>query len=95
MSVSLSFFVEQHKRKKGETMSRSTNRDDHRDDIMKLVFSRPGFAADVARALGVSHQNVSAWNRVPPHHVMKMAALLDMPPEKIRPDIFSRARSKR
>ena len=69
-------------------MERSDARDADRDEVMRLIFSRPGFAAEVARALGVTHQNVSAWNRVPPHHVLKVSAMLDMTPTQIRPDIF-------
>jgi DNA-binding transcriptional regulator YdaS (Cro superfamily) len=53
-----------------------------------MIFAKPGFAADVARHLGVTHQNVSAWKRVPAHHVQKLAPLIEMTPEQIRPDIF-------
>jgi len=83
-----------HKRKRGETMTRAGNRDDQRDAVMKMVFAKPGFAAEVARHLGVTHQNVSAWKKVPPHHVVELAAMLDMTPEQIRPDIFGRRRRR-
>lgn len=87
MNEPLMHFVS-HKRIRGEKMARSDARDDQRDEVMRLIFSRPGFAADVARTLGVTHQNVSAWNKVPPHHVLKVAAMLEMTPAQIRPDIF-------
>jgi len=73
---------------RGEIMRRESPRDAKRDHVMKLIFSEPGFATVVARHLDVTHQNVSAWNRVPPHHVMKLAPLIKMTPEEIRPDIF-------
>jgi len=73
-------------------MARTTNRDDQRDEVMRKIFAKPGFAADVARALDVTHQNVSSWNRVPAHHVISVGKLLRMKPEKIRPDIFGSKR---
>jgi hypothetical protein len=77
------------RKRRGEKL---TGRDAQRDDVMKLIFARPGFAADVARALDVTHQNVSGWNRVPAHHVIDVAIMLEMTPEQIRPDIFGRSR---
>ncbi len=70
----------------------ATTRDVQRDAIMKMIFSRAGFAAEVARHLDVTHQNVSGWNRVPPHHVVSIAELLGMTPAQVRPDIFGRRR---
>ena len=67
---------------------RSTNRDEQRDAVMRMIFAKPGFASAIAKKLGVTHQNVSSWNKVPPHHVQEMSILLDMTPEQIRPDIF-------
>ena len=74
---------------------RSTNRDEQRDAVMRMIFARPGFATVVAKELGVSHQNVSSWNKVPPHHVVKLAPLLDLTPEQIRPDIFGQKEKRR
>ena len=84
-----------HKRQRGERMVRSEARDADRDAVMKMIFKQAGFAAKVARYLGVSHQNVSGWNRVPPHHVLKLSVLLDMKPEEIRPDVFGENRRRR
>jgi hypothetical protein len=70
-------------------MKRS-ERGEHRDDVMKMIFARAGFAAAVAKHLGISPQNVSAWKRVPAHHVLDLAPLLEMTPEQIRPDVFKR-----
>jgi hypothetical protein len=75
-------------RRRERTKSRAAKR----DAVMRLIFSKPGFAMVVAKQLGVTHQNVSQWNRVPPHHVVEVASLLDMSPEQVRPDIFKRGR---
>jgi hypothetical protein len=81
------------KRKRTEPATpRSTLRDERRDAVMRMVFSKNGFAADIARHLETTHQNVSQWNRVPAHHVTEVADLLNMTPEQIRPDIFKRKR---
>ena len=84
-----------HKRKRGETATRSNARDLQRDPVMRKVFARPGFAMEIAKHLGVTHQNVSAWRRVPPTHVLALAPLLGMTPEQIRPDIFGRPGKQR
>ena len=66
----------------------SSHRNAQRDRVMKLIFSKPGLAKVVADQLGVTHQNVAAWNQVPAKHVMAVASLIDMTPEEIRSDIF-------
>ena len=73
----------------------SPRRDAERDHVMRTIFSKPGFAADIARHLKCSHANVAAWNRVPPHHVQTISMLTGMSPEKIRPDIFGNGKRKR
>jgi hypothetical protein len=67
---------------------RTKARNRERDKVMRQIFSEPGYAAVVARHLGVTHQNVSQWNQVPPHHVHAVAELLKKQPYQIRPDIF-------
>lgn len=80
----------------GKLVRRSSpQRDAQRDPVMKLIFSKPGFASVIARHLNVTHQNVAAWNRVPPHHVLAVAPLVKMTPEQIRPDIFGGGRRKK
>jgi DNA-binding transcriptional regulator YdaS (Cro superfamily) len=65
----------------------------HRDEVMQMIYSRAGFAAAVAKHLGVSPQTISAWRRVPAHHVLDLAPLLEMTPEQIRPDVFGKRRA--
>lgn len=88
--------VEARRFMRGEIMRRSSpRRDAERDHVMKFIFSKPGFASVIARHLKVTHQNVAAWNKVPPHHVMAVASLIEMTPEQIRPDIFGGRRKRR
>ena len=48
---------------RGEIMRRSSpRRDAQRDHVMKMIFSKPGFAGVLAKHLGVTQQNISVWN---------------------------------
>jgi hypothetical protein len=88
--------VEAKRFMRGEIMRRSSpRRDAERDPIMRMIFSKPGFASVIARHLGVTPQNVASWNSVPPHHVRKIAPLIEMKPQQIRPDIFGSGRKRR
>jgi hypothetical protein len=73
-------------------LKRPEQRGLHRDEIMQLIYSRAGYAAAVAKHLDVSPQTISAWRRVPAHHVLDLAPLLEMTPEQIRPDVFGKRR---
>jgi Putative antitoxin of bacterial toxin-antitoxin system, YdaS/YdaT len=86
--------AEPYKRKRGENINRSKNRDRHRDAVMRGIFSKPGFASVIARKLGLTPQNISAWNRVPAHHVLDISPLIGLSPEDIRPDIFGGKRRR-
>lgn len=89
--------VEARRIMRGEPPMRrsSPRRDAKRDHVMRFIFSKPGFAAVIARHLKVTHQNVANWNKVPAHHVMAVASLIEMTPEQIRPDIFGGRRKRR
>ena len=83
--------VEAREFMRGKIMKRSSpRRDAQRDHVMRMIFSKPGFASVIARHLKVTHQNVAAWNKVPAHHVMDIAPLIKMSPKRIRPDIFGK-----
>jgi hypothetical protein len=73
-----------------EGTSMLSKRQRQRDPVMRMVFSKPGFAVTIAKHLGLTHQNISAWKHVPAHHVLRLAPLLRMPPKDIRPDIFAK-----
>jgi hypothetical protein len=81
---------------RGEIMRRSSpTRDAQRDEIMRMIYSKPGFSRVLAKHLGVTPSSMSAWNRVPARFVLDIAPLIEMTPEQIRPDVFSRTRRRR
>jgi len=70
----------------------SRGRNARRDSVMREVFSNPGLGFKISKALGLTHQNVAQWKRVPAHWVLDVAAIIDKTPEQIRPDIFGKKR---
>jgi hypothetical protein len=92
MTNQTSHFLSHDETQMARRRERTKTRDVDRDAVMRLVFSKPGYASEVARHLGIKPQAVGQWNRVPPHHVLAVAELLDMSPEQIRPDIFKRGK---
>jgi len=68
----------------------SRRRNARRDVATRLIFAQPGLGMVIAKRLGLTHQAVSAWNRVPARHVMDLLDLLNLTPEQIRPDVWTR-----
>jgi hypothetical protein len=76
---------------RGEAFKRASDRRDaQRDHVMRLIFSKFGFGSVVAKHIGLTPQAVAAWNQVPIKYVWQVSELIDMPPERIRPDIFGK-----
>jgi pyruvate kinase len=63
------------------------------DKTMTKIRTTRGLPTEVARACGIHRAAVYQWKRVPPQWVNKVAKLLDITPERIRPDIFKRRRA--
>jgi hypothetical protein len=57
--------------------------------IAKIRATR-GMSVRIAEALKIRKAAVYQWRRVPPSRVYRVAEIIDMPPEKIRPDIFQK-----
>lgn len=58
------------------------------DAYAKLRRQR-GVMAQIARGLGIAHESVSKWRQVPLERVFRVASLLRVPPESLRPDFFA------
>jgi pyruvate kinase len=58
------------------------------DIAIAKIRSERGLPVRIAKALKIRKAAVYQWNRVPPARVYSVAEIIDMPPEKIRPDIF-------
>ncbi len=60
-----------------------------REAQLKKVLERAGGPSALAKRLGTSVAAVSQWRRVPANRVGSVAAIVDLEPHEIRPDLFS------
>lgn len=58
------------------------------DHILAEVFRRAGNKNQLAIALKVSRQYVSAWDKVPLAQLNKVAEITKIPKKILRPDVF-------
>ena len=58
------------------------------DDMLKEVIRIAGGVVPLARTLGVSHQTVYSWKRIPIAHVFAIEELTDISREYLRPDVY-------
>lgn len=56
---------------------------------MLTIRKRRGLISLIARELGITHQTVSVWTRVPAEYVFKVAQITKIKPEVLRPDFFA------
>lgn len=61
---------------------------------LKLIVSLAGGRRPLAEHLGITTQAISQWEKVPPTRVEDVAALIGVPPHRIRPDVFRQPRLK-
>jgi DNA-binding transcriptional regulator YdaS (Cro superfamily) len=55
---------------------------------LRKVFKISGGPAGLAKAIGVSRQNIHQWKRVPATRVADVAKATGIPPAVLRPDLF-------
>jgi hypothetical protein len=60
------------------------------DKVMKYIRSVRGLPVRVAKECDIERAAVYQWTRVPIERVHKVAKIIGMKPEQIRPDIFKR-----
>ena len=58
------------------------------DDMLKEVIRIAGGVVPLARKLGLCHQGVYKWKRIPVHHVFAIEELTGIEREYLRPDIY-------
>jgi DNA-binding transcriptional regulator YdaS (Cro superfamily) len=65
------------------------------DRAVAKIRATRGMAVQVAYACGIERHAVYQWAKVPVERVHKVATVLGMTPEEIRPDIFKARPRKR
>jgi DNA-binding transcriptional regulator YdaS (Cro superfamily) len=58
------------------------------DDALERALKAAGGTVALARALGLSHQALGRWNRVPPLRVIAVERVTGISREVLRPDIY-------
>jgi DNA-binding transcriptional regulator YdaS (Cro superfamily) len=58
------------------------------DDMVKEVIRIAGGVVPLAHKLGVSHQTVYQWKRIPLQHIFAIEEMTDISREYLRPDIY-------
>jgi DNA-binding transcriptional regulator YdaS (Cro superfamily) len=58
------------------------------DAVLRKIVKSVGGIRALSRELGVSHQAIGRWKRVPPERVMDVEAATNIPRSVIRPDIY-------
>jgi hypothetical protein len=61
------------------------------DPALRQIFAVRGLAVRVAGACGISRQALDHWEKVPQRHVVTVSSIIGMPPQKIRPDLFTKS----
>ena len=64
-----------------------------RDQGLMLAIEKAGGLRALARELGMSHQALAEWQRIPADRLLQVEAVTQIPREKLRPDLY-RARKK-
>jgi DNA-binding transcriptional regulator YdaS (Cro superfamily) len=55
---------------------------------LKTAIDAAGGLRAIARELGMSHQALSEWGRVPADRILQVEAVTKIPREKLRPDLY-------
>ena len=63
----------------------------NRDPYLMRVLRAFGNASALAEFIGISHQRVSAWKKIPQPHIRAISDKTGIHPYRIRPDIYVEA----
>lgn len=58
------------------------------DDLLSIVIDKAGGATKLGRALGISHQAILKWPKVPATRVLEVERLTGVSRHALRPDVF-------
>lgn len=59
-----------------------------------LAIAAAGNKLRLAKLLGITHQSINQWTRIPAERVIQIEELTDVPREKLRPDLYAPRKKK-
>ena len=65
------------------------------DEPLKCALVIAGGYRSLARKIGVSHQAVNKWTRIPPIRVLAVESATGIPREVLRPDVYPKEKKNR
>lgn len=60
------------------------------DEGLRLAVEAAGGLRALARLLGISHNSIVKWNRIPADRVVEIEKLTGVARERLRPDLYRR-----
>jgi DNA-binding transcriptional regulator YdaS (Cro superfamily) len=57
-------------------------------EIVAKAAERAGGIVKLAEALGIKHQSLYSWDRVPAERALDIARIAEVPPHEVRADIY-------
>ncbi len=63
--------------------------------IVEQAAEKAGGIVELSRQLGIKHNSMYCWNRVPAEHVLKIENITGVSRHEIRPDVFGDAPRKK
>jgi len=65
------------------------------DEGLRRAIAKIGSVNALAKALGMSQQAVSDWQRIPSHRILQVEMVTGIPREKLRPDLYRKFPKRR
>lgn len=59
-------------------------------DGLKIAIATAGGLRALARALGITHQSIAQWDKIPAERVPEVERVTGVPRGVLRPDLFKR-----
>jgi DNA-binding transcriptional regulator YdaS (Cro superfamily) len=64
-------------------------------DGLKIAIKTAGGLRALARLIGITHQAVAQWDKIPAERVIEMERLTGVPRSVLRPDLFMEYRANK
>jgi DNA-binding transcriptional regulator YdaS (Cro superfamily) len=60
------------------------------EKILQMVIKKAGGITALSRALKITFQSIQMWKKIPAERVIAIEKVVNIPREKLRPDLYAR-----